>query len=163
MIAAVSSVPVYRHREGGVLSARVLWLSVVLCAIFGVFAIAPGQSAATVQPHRSTVWCGGSESWRSAGRKIGRLVRVKAFVASAVYARSSSGRPTFLNLGHPHRNPNRLTLLIWGRNRANFPAAPERMFRRGRLVCAQGMVTRYRGVPEIEIAVWDPVGRLMSA
>jgi hypothetical protein len=144
------------------LSARFLLLFLILCTFIGAAAKAVPTSTAAAMPLRLTAWCGGSESWQSAGRKTGRLVRVKARVVSAVYARSSSGRPTFINLGHSYPNPNRLTLLIWGRNRANFPAAPERMFRRGRLVCAQGIVTRYRGVPEIEVAIWDPAARLMS-
>jgi hypothetical protein len=89
-------------------------------------------------------------------------VRVKARVSQATYARTSAGGPTFLDLGNRYPNRNRLTLLIWGRNRTNFPSAPERMFRRGRLVCAQGVVSTYRGVPQIEVAVWDSARRMMS-
>jgi hypothetical protein len=81
---------------------------------------------------------------------------------SVVYARSSNGRPTFINLGAAYPNPNRLTILIWGEDRPNFPRAPERMFGPGQTICAQGRVTLYRGVSEIEVALWDAQGRLLS-
>ena len=93
---------------------------------------------------------------------MGQIVRVKARVVSVFYARSSNGRPTFMNLGRDYPNPRRLTVLVWGGDRANFPRAPERMFRAGSLICAQGRVTLYRGVAEIEVSLWDAQGRLLS-
>ncbi len=108
-------------------------------------------------------WCQGSETWQSARRSDGRLpVRVKARIAGVSYSKSSTGRPTFIDLGHAFPKQARLTLVIWGRDRLNFPRAPERMFRRGQLVCAQGFVSWYRGVAQIEVALWDAEGRLLS-
>jgi hypothetical protein len=118
-----------------------------------------GAGAATLAP---SAWCGGSQSWQSARQDVGRLVRVRARVVRAFYAFSSSGRPTFLDLGHAYPSRSRLTILIWGRDRVNFPRAPERMFRRGTLLCGQGVVSTYRGVPQIEVALWDAEGRLLS-
>ena len=111
---------------------------------------------------RASSWCAGSVSWKAARASVGQVVRVKARVASVYYARSSNGRPTFIDLGAAFPNPNRLKILIWGRDRVNFPQAPEQMFRPGRLICAQGKVRLYRGVPEIEVALWDAHGRLLS-
>ena len=117
----------------------------------------------TAQPSAAArTWCAGAVSWTSARKHLGSSVRVKAHVVRAYYASSSSGRPTFLDLGHAYPSKSRLTLLIWGSERGHFPSAPELMFRRGRLVCAQGTVTLYRGVPEIELSLWDPVDRLIG-
>jgi DNA/RNA endonuclease YhcR with UshA esterase domain len=88
---------------------------------------------------------------------------VKAKVVSVYFARSSNGSPTFINLGHAYPNPSRLTVLIWGRDRTNFPRAPERMFRRGATICAQGMVELYRGVPQLQVSTWDQAGRLLTS
>lgn len=112
--------------------------------------------------HAEKTWCAGSQSWSSVRRHLGDPIRVKARVASVVYARESRGRPTFINLGRRYPSSKRVTLVIWGEDRINFPRAPERMFRRGMTVCAQGVVSSYRGVPQIEVGIWDPVERLLS-
>jgi hypothetical protein len=36
------------------------------------------------------------------------------------------------------------------------------MFPRGTWICAQGVVTSYRGVAEIEVALWDARGRVLT-
>ena len=89
-------------------------------------------------------------------------MRVKARVARVTYARKERGRPTFIDLGNPFPSKSRLTLVVWGNDRINFPAAPEKMFRRGQTICAQGFVSWYRGVAQIAIALWDADGRLLS-
>lgn len=88
-------------------------------------------------------------------------MRIKGKVFSGHYARSSTGSPTFLDIGAAYPSPRRLTLIIWGENRSNFPFAPER-YLRGRTVCAQGVVRLYRGLPQIEVAVWDRSQTLLS-
>ena len=131
-----------------------------------VFALAVGASPAAAlapeSPAQRSAWCSGAVSWKTARASVGRVVRVKARVIMTFYARSWNGRPTFIDLGSAYPNPNRLRILIWGEDRSNFPAAPERMFRPGHMICAQGRVTRYRGVSEIEVALWDAQGRLLS-
>ena len=111
---------------------------------------------------RAKTWCASSQSWTSVRRHLGDPVRVKARVASVAYARSSNGRPTLIDLGRAYPNSQRVTVVIWGEDRANFPRAPERMFRRGMTICVQGIATQYRGVPQIEVALWDPEDRLLS-
>jgi DNA/RNA endonuclease YhcR with UshA esterase domain len=98
----------------------------------------------------------------SVRRDLGEPIRVKARIASVVYDRSSNGRPTFINLGRAYPSSKRVTVVIWGEDRPNFPRAPERMFRRGMTICVQGVATQYRGVPQIEVALWDPRDRLLS-
>lgn len=60
-----------------------------------------------------------------------------------------------MDVGSAAPNPRRVTVVIWGRDRRNFPVPPQKMFRRGRLICAHGVVSRYRGVARIEVEFWD--------
>ena len=144
-----------RHRLGAVLAI------VLACTASSAGASASDKRSGFHTPSRSGAWCAGAESWQSARRSSGRVpVHVKARVASITYARSSRGQPTFIDLGAAYPAPSRLTLVIWGRNRVNFPNRPELMFRPGQAVCAQGFVYRYRGIAQIEVALWDSRGRL---
>lgn len=140
-------------------SVRAAGALLVLLVAVGV---SPGSAqAAPASESRATAWCSGAVSWQTAARRVGSVVRVKARVASGVFARSSNGRPTFLNLGNAYPNPSRLTVIIWGRNRSRFPRAPEAMFRPGTVVCVQGLVETYRGVAEIESRRWDAQARVL--
>jgi hypothetical protein len=145
----------------GLLSERRILLCAAV-ALVATFAGAGGGVAAKASPARSSAWCANAVTWKTARQSVGDVVRVKARVVTSFYARSSRGRPTFVNLGYDHPDARRLTLVIWGADRVNFPRAPERMFPAGTMVCAQGMVSTYRGVPEIEIGLWDARSRLMS-
>jgi hypothetical protein len=82
---------------------------------------------------------------------IGDQATVCGKVASALYAASSRGRPTFLNLDKPYPNPV-FTALIWGGNRAKF-GAPEDTYR-DKTICVTGKITEYRGTPQI--VIFDP-------
>jgi hypothetical protein len=77
---------------------------------------------------------------------IGERATVCGLVASAHYAASSKGQPTFLNLDKPY--PNQIfTVLIWGSDRPQF-GTPERDYVRKK-VCATGMIEQFRGTAEI--------------
>lgn len=135
--------------------AGIRWSRVA--ALVAVFAVTLGFGAGSAQ-----AWCKGAVSATAARHMTGQLVRVRARVVGSYFARSSNGSPTFIDLIAAYPSPLRLTLVIWGADRINFPSAPERMFRRGALVCAQGRVTMYAGAPEIEVGVWDNAARLLS-
>jgi hypothetical protein len=140
------------------------WLSVgtAAVALIGVGSGAPASGSNAAGSSATAAWCNGSQSWQAARQNLGEPVRVRARVVRSYYAASASGRPTFLDLGHAYPSSNRLTVLIWARNRTNFPRRPEKMFRRGTLICAQGIVTSYRGVAQIEVALWDSRDRILS-
>jgi hypothetical protein len=77
---------------------------------------------------------------------IGERATVCGLVASAHYAASSKGQPTFLNLNKPY--PNQIfTVLIWGSDRAKF-GAPERDFTK-KNICVTGTIEQFRGAAEI--------------
>jgi len=66
------------------------------------------------------------------------------------YAKSSNGKPTFLNVGEDYPSPNRFTVLIWGEDRANFPSEPE-IFYAEKNICASGEIQEYQGAFEIVV------------
>ena len=149
--------------EEGLLKMRRIPAFVAVVALATTIVWGGSGLAAQASPARSTAWCPNAISWKSARQSVGKRVRVKARVAGALYARGSNGRPTFIDLGYDYPDSRRLTLLIWGENRVNFPRAPERMFRAGTMICAQGRVSTYRGLPQIEVARWDARGGFLAS
>jgi DNA/RNA endonuclease YhcR with UshA esterase domain len=80
---------------------------------------------------------------------IGQTKTVCGVIASTKYASYSKGQPTFINLDKPY--PNQVfTILIWGRDRAKFYNA-DRIFSVGKRICATGLISSYRGKPEMTI------------
>jgi hypothetical protein len=77
---------------------------------------------------------------------IGEKATVCGVVASAHYAASSKGQPTFVNLDKAY--PSQIfTVLIWGSDRAKF-GTPERDYLKKK-VCVTGMIEQFRGTAEI--------------
>ena len=87
-----------------------------------------------------------SISAADAKNHIGENATVCGWVASAHFAATSRGKPTFLNLDEPY--PNQIfTIVIWGSDRPTF-GDPESMYR-GKRICVSGAIESYRRVPEI--------------
>ena len=83
-----------------------------------------------------------------ANQHIGENATVCGVVASAHYAASSRGAPTFLNLDRAY--PDQLfTVVIWREDRAKF-GTPEVTYNDKR-ICVMGIIASYRGVPEIVV------------
>jgi hypothetical protein len=114
-------------------------------------AIATGHASAAPrgEPLSGTrsISCAGAVPWQNARQVVGRLATIRGRVASTKYAFASNGSPRFLNLGVPYPDPRRFQVVIWIQNRAKF-GAPETRYR-GRTICVRGVVSSYRGVPEI--------------
>ena len=84
---------------------------------------------------------------REAKSHVGKVANVCGTVATADYAKTSSGSPTFLNLGKPY--PKQVfTIVIWKEHRASFGGSPETRFA-GARVCIKGRIESYNGIPEI--------------
>ena len=80
---------------------------------------------------------------------IGEQAQVCGIVASAKFATQSRGQPTFLNLGRPY--PNHIfTAVIWGSDRPAFSYPPESL--QGKRICVEGLLTEYRGKPQIIVS-----------
>ena len=113
-------------------------------AILSCVALAPlGVNAQAPQVKRLTA--------PEAKDHIGEQATVCGKVASARYAATTRGKPTFLNLDKPY--PSQVfTILIWGDNRAKF-GIPEEQYR-DKQICVTGKITEYRSGPEIVVS--DP-------
>jgi DNA/RNA endonuclease YhcR with UshA esterase domain len=85
-------------------------------------------------------------SARDASLYIGQKATVCGEVVSTYYARSSRGRPTFLNIDRPY--PNHIfTVVIFGDNRGSF-GAPESRYS-DRYICVTGKIKSYKGKAQI--------------
>ena len=82
---------------------------------------------------------------------VGEQATVCGTAVSIHYAAASKGEPTFINLDNPYPRQT-FTILIWASDRPKF-GNPERKYS-GKNVCATGLITIYRDVPEI--VVHDP-------
>lgn len=87
--------------------------------------------------------------WSKARTRLGQKATVCGPVVSTRSATSTSGRPTFLNIGAPYPDRNRVTVLIWGENLGHFDDDPESAYGY-RTICVTGTVKTYQGAVEIE-------------
>jgi hypothetical protein len=109
-------------------------------------AVAPAPEP-TATADAARVFPAGFVSAREATHHVGTVVMVCGTVASANYAETSNGAPTFLSLDAPYPD-NAFTIVIWGEHRASFGGAPEEVFARAR-VCIKGLIERYNGSAQI--------------
>ena len=91
---------------------------------------------------------GGSYTTDQAANHVGENGTVCGIVTGGKYAKSSRGKPTFINLDgrYPYQ---KFTILIWGENRHNFNSPEKRL--NGKNVCVTGYIDSYRGIPQIEV------------
>jgi hypothetical protein len=54
-------------------------------------------------------------------------------------------------MGRAFPNPNRFTVVIWGRYRNRFPRPPENLYR-GEYICTTGRIRVFEGVPEMFVS-----------
>lgn len=98
----------------------------------------------------------GALPWYEAKDHIGDRATVCGPVVGTHWASGSRGQPTFLNIGKPYPDPGRFTVVIWGENRANFPQPPEDYYL-GKTVHVTGLITEYKGIPQIEVKTPDQI------
>ena len=80
---------------------------------------------------------------------VGERAVVCGRVVNAVFASTTGGQPTFMNLDRPYPDQP-FDAVIWGRDRQRFPRPPEIHYQ-GENVCVMGEVTEHQGVPRIEV------------
>lgn len=95
--------------------------------------------------------CASAIAWDDAEAHDGDRETVRGPVVGAVYAENVNGRPTFLNLGRDHPDPDRFTVVIWNDIRVRFDQPPERLFA-GQEICVAGEIQMREGSPQIELA-----------
>jgi len=103
----------------------------------------------------------GASLTTSEGRRSFEFMRIVDTKEGMSYLASPGGRPAvefklretgdrkvvFENLGHDYPSPNRVQIVIWIEDRGKF-GTPERRYY-GRTICVRGLISSYRGVPEI--------------
>lgn len=119
--------------------------------VFALWVLLLGVTVVHQESHAATLTAAQAQD------HIGETATVCSVVASATFAARTKGQPTFLNLDQPY--PTSLfTAVIWGRDRPMF-GQPEVVYN-GKRLCVTGIITSFRGVPEI--VVTDP-GQLREA
>lgn len=98
----------------------------------------------------------GAIDWTEAGQHVGEVVTVYGTVARATYASTSTGQPTFIDVGASYPDTSRVSLAIWGQYRGNFPEPPEDMYL-GKTICVTGEVYVYSGACNIEVYSPDQI------
>ena len=94
--------------------------------------------------------------WHEAKNHIGERITVCGPVVSTKWASASGGSPTFLNIGNAYPDTNRFTVVIWKDYRKNFKFLPETYYQ-GKTICVTGLITEYKGIPEIEARSQDEI------
>ena len=88
--------------------------------------------------------------WEMAGAFAGQEASVCGPVVRTYFARKTNGSPTFLDIGLPYPDPQRLNVIIWGRYRELFPEPPEHRYYQ-KNVCVSGHIELYQGTAQIEV------------
>jgi len=83
------------------------------------------------------------------GNHVGDSVSVIGKVYTTRYFEDATDAPTLMNLGAAHPN-QLLTVVIFGEDRKNFPAAPEKTYNEA-VVSVAGTVELYKGKPQIRV------------
>ena len=91
---------------------------------------------------------GQTYSTSQAAAHIGEYATVCGVVSGGYYAKSSRGKPTFINLDGKYPN-QAFTVVIWGEHRAQF-GTPEKQYK-NRKICVKGTIDTYRNIPQIEV------------
>ena len=94
--------------------------------------------------------CAGAIGWREAAASVGSFATVRGPIVDTHFAALGEGQPTFLDVGRPYPDPDRFSVVIWGRDRPNFATPPEQTYH-GRTVCVSGLIDTASGSPGIEV------------
>lgn len=111
----------------------------------------PATQGTASTPEITASKCAGAKNWSQASSLVGSDAFITGPVRSVLYETSSTGDPTFLNIGADYPRADRFTVVIWGKNRSQFVPPPESAYR-GETVCVRGRVQEYRGVPQMQIS-----------
>jgi hypothetical protein len=95
--------------------------------------------------------------WDEAKNNIGNEKIVCGKVANV----NSWDSPIFLDIGFPYPNPNRFSVVVWpsGYLIQPDPVVVREKYERyiGEIVCANGLIKSYKGIPQIELDFFDDI------
>jgi len=88
--------------------------------------------------------------WEEAKDHVGEEVTVCGPVMSTYYDSVSRDRPTYFHIGNPFPDPDRVVVIISGRDRTRFPQPPE-VYYSGKDICVTGTILQDEGIPWIAL------------
>jgi DNA/RNA endonuclease YhcR with UshA esterase domain len=136
-------------RGGPFAAVAVLLLMLVVLTACSTGAMQPTPTPTLTTAPTETVSC--DIQWNEAEYHIGEYKTVCGPVVDTHYASTSSGQPTFLNLGKAYPNPDRFTVVIWGDDRDSFPGPPEDYYY-GKHIAVTGLIQEYEGSAEVFVS-----------
>ncbi len=136
-------------RDGPFAAVAVLLLMLVVLTACSTGAMQATPTPTLTTAPTTTLGC--DIQWDEAKYYYGEYKTVCGPVVDTHYASTSSGQPTFLNLGKAYPSPDRFTVVIWGDDRHNFPQAPEDYYL-GKNVAVSGLLQEYEGSAEVFIS-----------
>lgn len=86
---------------------------------------------------------------------VGQRAVVRGRVVNAVFASSTGGQPTFLNVDRAYPDQP-FDVVVWGRDRSRFEEPPEVAYLNEK-ICVAGRVDEHEGVPRIEVRVPEQI------
>lgn len=94
--------------------------------------------------------CDNPISWQQAKQYIGQTVAMIGPMMRVTSRDNVRGNPTWIDIGAVYPNTQRLVLVIWGAQKANFPTITTGDLI-GKNICVIGLVQDYKGTPQIEL------------
>lgn len=115
------------------------------------YSFTEGSEAYEEMPREQNNLPADAVDWSEAAYHVGESVAIYGRVVDTEFASDSTGQPTFLDIGKGYPDPSRLSVVIWGEDRNNFDASPERAYR-GSKICVYGEVYEYEDHYCIQVA-----------
>lgn len=116
----------------------------------------PGANQSTASPASSSGIPDGAISWDDAKSHIGERVTVYGPVKDSSYMSSSNNQPTYIDIGAAYPEERRVSMVVWGEDRGNFPDKPESMYL-GKTICVTGELYSHDGVTYVKVATPDQI------
>lgn len=112
------------------------------------------------QSYYGNLDCKNPIKWHKASEHVGKFITVAGPLVESKASPNLGGKPIWLNIGNKFPERNRFSVVIWGVNWGNFNLSALGINERGGTVsdfgeepwiCVAGVITSYKGVPQIEI------------
>ena len=98
----------------------------------------------------------GAIDWTEAKSHIGETVTVYGPVKDYSFLTESNGQPCYIDIGAAYPDDSRVSMVVWGEDRGNFPDAPETMYQ-GKTVCVTGELYAYDNATYVKVSTPDQV------
>ena len=116
----------------------VLGLAILMAILIAIFWPEPSAPETLPTPSKIVI------PWDEAGSYIGEIKIIEGPVVDAAFNIHSMGKPTFLYIGKPYPDPDRINVVIWSDQKGEFvqefPPNPE-TYLLGKTVRVRGFIT----------------------